>query len=779
MNHIPQNFVGIELADPTYYKPGPIDILIGADKFFDVIKGGSKHISNSNLVSIPTIFGCVIAGGILKLSDDSVQVNSLCTRIDHEKVFDLERFWKVEEISVETPLSVEEQLAEDLFVKNTTRRLDGRYEVFLPFKPSMALEFGNSLGTAISRFYSVEKRFQNNDDLKSQYCGFINEYLALGHMEEIPSNELKTDQNAYYLPHHAIFKDDSTTTKIRIVFDASARSNNSISLNDSLLVGPTIQRDLFSICLRYRLHLYVISGDIEKMYRQIWITKGHTDFQRIVWRNSPTEPLKHYRLLTVTYGTASAPFSAVRVLKQLALDSATTYPVASKTLQNDFYVDDVVTGTDNIDDIFALQSELVALLGSAGFNLRKWTTNCQPLLLRLPEDQRELSPVDFENSTSVKILGLQWCPSRDCFSYKVKLSDSTACTKRRILSDASRLFDPLGFLAPVIVGVKIIFQELWRRKLAWDDEVPQDLALQWTTIRDELPTLESLSIPRLMVKNKLNWELHGFCDASLDAYAASVYCRSISSDGMISVELVAAKSKVAPIKVLSLPRLELSGAVLLTRLINKIKLSLQEPNIKTFAWTDSSIVLHWLSAPPKKWSVFIANRTSEVLSSIHFKQWNHVRTTSNPADLATRGISPSSLASANLWWNGPVWLSKEVDQWPVSNLKENINKEHLEERKVSLTQTMLQGFWSRWHREYLTSLQQRPKWQTSKPNLRVDDVVLLKEPNLPPSKWVIGRIIKTHPGDDERIRVVTVKTKFGEYLRPVVKVSPLPFSERP
>lgn len=311
----------------------------------------------------------------------------------------MERFWKLEEVSNESSLSLEKQLAEEIFAKNHTRRSDGRYEVHLPFKPSTKIEFGDSFGTAINRFYSLEWRFKFNNDLKSQYSAFINEYLSLGHMQEIPTNEVCESKNIYYLPHHAIFKEDSSTTKIRIVFDASAKSHSSISLNEALLVGPTIQRDIFSICLCYRRHLYVISGDIEKMYRQIWITRKHTDFQRIVWRQNPEDPLKHYRLLTVTYGTSAAPFLAVRTLKQLALDSTKTHPLAAATLLNDFYVDDVITGADTIKDLMTLQSELVDLLKSAGFNLRKWTTNCWPVYYQYQRMSESCLELTLKNST--------------------------------------------------------------------------------------------------------------------------------------------------------------------------------------------------------------------------------------------------------------------------------------------------------------------------------------------------------------------------------------------
>ncbi|XP_055916039.1 uncharacterized protein LOC129948917 [Eupeodes corollae] len=548
----------------------------------------SKHQGAPN--SLLTIFGWVIAGSYDRTpSSEAFVIKSFCTQLDYAKYFDLERFWRLEEIFYEQPLSIEEQRAEDDFIQTHSRHTDGRYMVNLPFKPNCKPTSESSSRIALNRLYSMEKRFVRDPELQKQYSSFLNEYISLGHMEEIPVKEIN-DSDSYYLPHHAVFKADSTK----------------------------------------------------------------------------------------------------RALKQLALDSAETHPRASSVILNDFYVDDLVTGADTIEDLIALQKELVEVLSLAGFNLRKWTTNCWPLLISFPEDQRELSPIDFENSLTVKVLGLRWCPSGDCFSYKVNLDQSTSCTKRSILSEASRIFDPLGFLAPVVVAVKIFFQDLWRAGVGWDDQILQELSHRWITIREELHLLESIRIPRLMWTNKVNYEFHAFCDASLDAYAAVIYCRSENLDGTVSISLIAAKTKVAPIKVLSLPRLELCGALLLTRLVKKIKISLQIKHMQLFVWTDSSIVLHWLAAPPKKWSVFVGNRTSEIVSSIPVKSWNHVRSADNPADVPSRGIPPSQLESTDIWWNGPVWLKMNRSEWPKTQHDlQNVSSDQLEERNSNKVQVFV------------------------------------------------------------------------------------------
>ena len=321
-----RKLVTVELADPYFNKPGPIDVLIGADKVFDIITGPSNSTIAGVPNIVPTIFGSVVVG---RSAQNSPRVNkgvktfctqldlsfcthlnqSFCTQLDHSLAFDLQKFWRLEEISEEPTLSIDDQRAEEFFQKTHQRLLDGRYVVKLPFKSQENLNFGNSFSVALHRLHSIERRFLSNPSLKEQYQMFMDEYLSLGHMEEVPAAEIyQSSHKSYYLPHHAVFKNDSSTTKVRVVFDGSAKTNHNTSLNDSLLVGPTIQRDIFSVCLRFRRHLYTISGDIEKMYRQIRISRDDIDYQRILWRKNPDEPVKHFRLLTVTYGTACAPF---------------------------------------------------------------------------------------------------------------------------------------------------------------------------------------------------------------------------------------------------------------------------------------------------------------------------------------------------------------------------------------------------------------------------------------------------------------------------------------
>ena len=194
-----------------------------------------------------------------------------------------------------------ERRCENHFNDNTIRNSEGRFVVWLPFKADSAL--GALKNLALQRFIALEKRLAKQVTLKNQYCKFMDEYIKLGHMSKVDFNQI--NENHYFLPHHCVFKPDSTTTKLRVFFDASAKTSSNVSLNDILSTGPTIQDELFTNLLRFRLHRYVFTADIEKMYRQILVHEDDRRFQLILWRNHPTEELQAYQLNTVTYGTTS------------------------------------------------------------------------------------------------------------------------------------------------------------------------------------------------------------------------------------------------------------------------------------------------------------------------------------------------------------------------------------------------------------------------------------------------------------------------------------------
>lgn len=371
-NQLPQNNIdirtikipkGLQLADPKFNKRAPVDMLLGAEVFWEVIKTESEATSNSLLHN--TLFGWVVAGQIPSPRNHPNQVSnlqnksSLCHISLNQLHKDVERFWLVEELSTKIPFKSKEDIAcEDHFTTTYRRDETGRFVVRLPFKNNQP-ELGESLEIAIKRQLALERRFRSDHLLHREYCKFMEEYQTLGHMTPCVSTAI-TPVN--YLPHHAVHK----TNKIRVVFDGSQKTTNGKSINDVLMTGPQIQRDLLTLLLNFRKHMFVMTADIEKMYRQFKVHEEDRNFQKIVWRSSEDMPLQHFRLNTVTYGLAPSSFIATRCLKQLSIDFADTFPLASQVINNDFYMDDLLTGCDNKETCLQLKEDVSRILKSAG-----------------------------------------------------------------------------------------------------------------------------------------------------------------------------------------------------------------------------------------------------------------------------------------------------------------------------------------------------------------------------------------------------------------------------
>lgn len=246
----------------------------------------------------------------------------------------------------------------------------GRYVVRLPFKSDPPISLGECRVTALASFQRMEQCLQREPNKTSEYCDFLAEYEQLGHMVKIPTNEISVTPR-YYIPHNAVLRDSSATTRLCVYFNASCQTTNSTSLNDYILIGPKFQKDSATVNMQWRQYHYVYTANITKMYRQILVDARDTDYYRILWRSSSSEPIHDYRLLIVTYGTAAAPYLALRVLEQLADDDGAQFPLAVPVLRHQIYVDDCVFGTD--DKILARQTrdQLIALLKKGGFCLRK------------------------------------------------------------------------------------------------------------------------------------------------------------------------------------------------------------------------------------------------------------------------------------------------------------------------------------------------------------------------------------------------------------------------
>lgn len=650
---LPQSDVDVEgwdlfdvnLADPEFQLSRPVDMLLGASVLFDILRSGNKQIGEDLPFLQNTELGWVIGGAVKRMKTDFA-----ATRFISENTSNmLCRDW-----------TEEDALCEQLFVETTTRTPEGRFVVKLPLK-SIFNQLGDSKSMALEKLLRLEKRFEKDPQLQKEYVAFMTDYVKLGHMEKLDNRHPLENTPAFYFPHHAVLRPESNTTKLRTVFNGSAPTSSGLSLNDVLMTGPPLQQDIFNILLRFRFHRYVLTADIKKMFRQIGVYDDRL-ILLILWRFSAEERVSSYRLNTVTYGTCCAPFLAVRCLNQLALDFEIEYPEVSRVIQNDFYMDDALTGHDQLDKLIEIKEQLTAILSSAGFELHKWKSN-EPGLT-----------VDEEGADVVKILGLCWNTLTDRFSFSSEVNVNAGITKRNILSEVQKIFDPLGILSPVVVHGKLVMQNIWRKKLEWDEPLPDQVAAEWKWFCEQIAELHTISFARHVTITGGTIELHGFSDAAKHAYGAVIYVRTVFEDE-VQVNLLCAKSRIAPSAEHSkhedntIPRMELRAATLLAELMARVKEAITVEIHGVHYWTDSMVTLDWISNPAKRWPTFVSNRVTKINELSSFQDWHHVRSKENPADLISRGVSAKRLAEATIWWTGPKFLLEPTRPWVQKSIE--------------------------------------------------------------------------------------------------------------
>lgn len=656
----------LDLADPGFDIPGPVDVLLGADVFAECllserIKGIATHPPAFN-----SIFGWLLLG---KSPIASHSLLTLQSRGDNDLTNIIQRFWELDTLPPASKLTPQELLCEQKFQAEHSRDGSGRYIVKLPFKDDIEPVFNGIRDIALRRFHAIEGRLARDPELNRQYSEFMEDYLASGHMSLVPTKELSMGK--YYIPHHCVTNPGSHTTKLRVVFDASARDANNMSLNDSLLKGAKLQSNINEILLRFREASIVFMADIQQMYRQTLIDPCHRDYQRIFWRFNRDNPVQEYRLNTVTYGVASAPFLACRVIQQLVHDEGDAFPLAKEVLSSGMgiYVDDIVTGRDSLKEALAAKAQIIGLFNLGKLHLRKWASNDPRMLADLPPEDCLLDAISFDEAEplTLKVLGLKWDPSSDTFLFDVAPSNRP-CTKRTILSEVAKIFDPLGFLSPLTIKAKCLIQKLWVVGGGWDDTPPTHIVTLWNEYQQQLHQLKDLRIPRrLTVDDAKSYDLHGFCDSSEAAYGAILYMKVVDQRGNTLILPVCSKARVAPIKKVSLPRLELCAAVLLANLYEFFKttyITIKSRTINVHLWSDSTVALSWLQSHSSRWATFVANRVSHIHDITPTEWWHHVSSIDNPADVCSRGQLPHELLNNTLWWSGPSWLSLSQNPQP-------------------------------------------------------------------------------------------------------------------
>ncbi|GFY06217.1 uncharacterized protein TNCV_2680111 [Trichonephila clavipes] len=527
------NFV--ELADSEFNVPGKIDLLLGANIFYELLKPERIKIKDSQLLLVNSVFGYIVTGNLDSIKETKVHCGLIR---DEDLNKNLEKFWKLEEVEELIVKNKDRLICEEHYANTHFRTKEGKYVVSMPLKKEFSC-LGNSKDIALKRLGSLWNRLARDDNYLNLYREFLRDYERLGHMKEV-TNETEPDIS-YYATHHGIYRPEKSTTKLRVVFNCSSLTDNGISLND----------------IQYNGGLICANAQVQNLHR-------------IVWCESEHESPKIYELSTVTYGTVSAPYLAQITLTQLSMDEEANFPIAASVLRNNLYMDDVLCGAATLEEAIVLRQQLKGILKGAGMELHKLCANHEKLS---PDPEQNYN---FATLTETKTLGVSWKPNLDCFLIKVKVCLDSSYTKRDVLSTIDKIFDPVGLMAPVISKAKIFLQRLWRSKLEWNDLLPAEEYREWQQFLVSLENINNIEIPRrILVAFPEVIEIHGFADASEWCYGAAVYCKSKNLKSETLVRLITSKSRVAPIKSLTIPRLELCAAVLLAKLVKRVVAALQ------------------------------------------------------------------------------------------------------------------------------------------------------------------------------------------------------------
>ena len=542
---------------------------------------------------------------------------------------------------------------------------DGHYEMPLPFrdaKPSLP----NNKPLVDQRLLQLKRRLERNPDYHSDYTNFMANIIKCGFAEPVPESEMDSNDNdIWYIPHHGVYN-KKNVDKIRVVFDCSATFKGH-SLNQHLLQGPDLTNALVGVLCRFRKNSVAFICDVEQMFHQFKVNPGCRNYLRFLWWGNGDCTLKPsvYRMCVHLFGASSSPGCANFGLKQAANDGETDYGSdAAQFVRNDFYVDDGLKSVPTVDEAVRLISNTKGLLAKAGLRIHKFLCNSMEVIQVMPKEDlakglKDLGP--HESLPMERALGVQWCMENDVFQFRIILKD-LPLTRRGVLATICSVYDPLGFIAPVILQGKMILQQLCRDHTDWDTPLSENLRIRWENWRTSLLLLDSVKIKRCVKPDNFgdvqSVELHHFSDACTEGYAQSSYIRLVDDRQTVHCSFVMGKSRVTPIKQVTIPRLELTAALLSAKISKMLDRELQYPTIKHYVWTDSQIVLGYIKNESRRFHVFVANRVQQIRDLTDAKEWRHVASTDNPADCGSRGVTTSGFDTC-MWLCGPNFLRNE------------------------------------------------------------------------------------------------------------------------
>lgn len=599
----------------------------------------------------------------------------------------VKKFWNLEDyeslVSNKNGMSVEDHQAIEIWEQSIERDNRGHYSLDIPFrKQPPGLVYNRQL--AEKRLQGLKKKLLRDQDLHMNYCKEMQSLIDKGYAERVQDCTAPQGQT-WFLPHHAVFN-EKKPGKLRIVFDCAAKYGDSC-LNDSVMQGPDLTNSLLGVLLRFRQGPIAVMSDIEAMFHQVVVTSSQRDALRFLWwpsgdvNNEPVE----FRMTVHLFGGTWSPSCCNFALRRTAEDNKDQFkPDVTQRVYRDFYVDDCLSSLEDEETAVMVVNDLSKLLEKGGFRLTKWASNSHSVLATIPEDERAKEvkglDLDCEALPGERVLGVNWNMEEDMFVFKVKIPDKPI-TRRGLLSAVSSVYDPMGLLAPVTLNGKRIIQDLTRDGLGWDEVLPDEYVARWKNWLDDLPQLSDFKMPRCFREREttkpIRHELHHFSDASETAYGTVSYLLTYMGDGKIQSSMILAKSRLAPLKTMTIPRLELTAAAMAVKIDGMLREELDIKIDQSSFWTDSTIVLGYITNTTKRFQTYVANRLTVIHNGSQKDQWRYVPSEQNPADDISRGLTASELVNSGRWLTGPSFLQNKT-QWPNNPTLGGVRESDLE-----------------------------------------------------------------------------------------------------
>lgn len=645
---------------PIAVLPGKVDVLIGQDHADALVPLQVRRGKEGEPFAIRTLLGWSVNGPVT--SNVKVGKSVISNFITTSKLeSDIQKLWDIENENAsgdDSGWSQEDKHVIELWDKQV-RMVGNHYQLPIPWRENV--EIPNNLPVAMSRLKSLKNSLDKRH-LTEKYNAEISKLCEKGYAEKIPQDQVTKSKNTWYLPHQAVLS-EKKPGKLRVVYDCASKYLGQ-SLNDKAFQGPDLTNKLLHVLLRFRNHHYAITADIEAMYYQVLVDNLDVDCLRFLWfdKNGSVE---HYRMVRHVFGGVWSGCAASYALRRTAVEFAEKDSIPSRTILESFYVDDCLVSVKSYEEARTIILGTRELLGHGGFKLTKFVVNNDDLKSFVPIEDQAVEEKEFQSNSQSRILGLIWNVQEDRIKFDVKMESQVAVTRRGMLSVLSSLYDPLGLMSPVLITGKVLFQDVTRMKFHWDRVVPSDIQMKWFQWINSLQALAAVSVQRCVKPSKFDdaaMELHHFSDANERAYGCCSYLRCINKSGDVHVALLYSKGRVAPLKTISIPRLELQAAVLAARADVMLRKELHLDLCESKFWVDSEIVLNYIYNDSRRFQVYVANRISEIRSTSQPAQWNHIAGTRNPADLITRGQHPSVLIDG-CWINGPEFLRTYKCNW--------------------------------------------------------------------------------------------------------------------